>query len=145
MTRKRAAANLSLFCAHTLKSSSLSASKEDLKGSLPFWLVVVMLRSQVVRLKDSGVPRSWQCYLATADASTVEYIRHRSSEAAALFGSNWNLLPDQLELCVRDEACCPALAWKELESIKNKAAAERAVPLRSTRLQPRRLKRREPS
>ncbi|DBA81740.1 TPA: hypothetical protein ACH3X1_007475 [Trebouxia sp. C0004] len=31
MTRKRAAANLSLFCAHTLKSSSLSASKEDLK------------------------------------------------------------------------------------------------------------------
>ncbi|KAL0030187.1 hypothetical protein WJX77_001989 [Trebouxia sp. C0004] len=31
MTRKRAAAILSLFCAHTLESSSLSASKEDLK------------------------------------------------------------------------------------------------------------------
>lgn len=50
MTRKRAAANLSLFCAHTLKSSSLSASKEDLK--------VRVDQTQIQRLgKDFGLVR----------------------------------------------------------------------------------------
>ncbi|DBB00551.1 hypothetical protein WJX82_006794 [Trebouxia sp. C0006] len=34
------------------------------------------------------------------------------AQKQALLGSNWKLLPDKLELCVSDEACCLALARK---------------------------------
>ncbi|KAL0019269.1 hypothetical protein WJX77_007941 [Trebouxia sp. C0004] len=71
MTRKRAAANLSLFCAHTLTSSSLSALKEDLK--------VLVDQTQFQRLgqelglvrkanQDKGQAGDFAAFLATGIA-----------------------------------------------------------------------------